>query len=136
VSLELVLDPAGTGAEGEVLVRVMLINSGEEPVMVNRRLAVTCTTGMGELTFEITSPSGETVPCGARVNVGSPEPEDFGVLPGWGILGRLHDLGIYFDLGDPGRYEVGCTYVNEATDGGAWVGRLAAPPRSVEIAGT
>lgn len=135
--LEICLKRSWYGVEADVPLRVLLFNFGDEPVTVNARFAIGASDGPGELRFSVTAPSGETLPFGARVNMGRPQREDFTTIQPFACVGKLIDLVDYFPLSEPGTYRVAVRY--QSRSGGedsppeAWTGILQSDSVTIEL---
>ncbi|MCA9422633.1 MAG: hypothetical protein KC592_16560 [Nitrospira sp.] len=122
-----------------IVIRVMLWNFGEDPQVFNSRLALNNENGPGEISFKIIGPSGQTLPFRARVNIGSPEQEDFAWVLPWNSIGRQYELEpqAEFDLRKKGKYQLVARYTNrqkgEAWSHQAWVGTLTSNPITFEV---
>ncbi|MGH3869962.1 MAG: hypothetical protein ACRDSR_00355 [Pseudonocardiaceae bacterium] len=125
------------GVEDDVPLRVLLFNFGDEPVTVNARFAVGASHGPGELLFSVTAPSGETLPFGARVNIGYPQRDDFATIQPFACVGKLIDLVDYFPLSEPGTYLIEVQYRSrpggEDSPPGAWTGTLQSDSVTIEL---
>lgn len=143
-SLRLVveLSQAEYGVDGEVPVRVLLVNDGDDPVTVNDRFAVSSPGGPGELTFSVISPSGERLPFGARVNLGRAGADNVATIAPVGFVGTTIDLVDYFDMGESGTYRVSASYRSvgdseEVDDvgppAGVWTGTVGSDEVSIKL---
>ena len=94
-----------------------LENKGRKPVWVNKRFYLNADTQPPEerdVILEVTSPTGEKVPCTYSHQTGLPRTEHFELLqPGRRAEAeRPHDLRNYFDFAALGRYTVVGIYTN------------------------
>jgi hypothetical protein len=126
-----------TYSTGEpLLVKVVLSNTGPDPVVVNARMSLNAPftpSAFREISFELTDPDGGPVVFEARINRGFPNVEDFQALDPGEQIERAYRLDTYHDLAGPGRYRARAVYQNERDpeDGRrAWKGEL----RSEEVA--
>lgn len=98
-------------------VTLSLENKGRKPVWVNKRFYLNADTQPPEerdVILEVTSPTGEKVPCTYSHQTGLPRTEHFELLqPGRRAEAeRPHDLRNYFDVAALGRYTVVGIYTN------------------------
>jgi hypothetical protein len=142
LALEVRTQKTAYESDEEVVALVLLFNFGDDPVLVNSRLAIVgLPETSGEVRLEIVSPLGQTVPFTARVNIGRPTAEDFSTVVPWNCVGRRYELLSYFDLEETGRYTVTAVYRNIWTDpeegslagGPAWTGELRSPAASFQV---
>jgi hypothetical protein len=128
LTFEISTDKARYGVGEDIIVRLCLFNFGDDPITVNSRFALNRAGFPGEVAFDVVEASGKPVSFRARVNVGTPDDEDFSLLVPWNCVGRECALQPYFALERAGRYTLTATYKNEwsGEDVGldAWTGRL------------
>jgi len=124
----------------DILVRLQLTNSGQDPLIVNSRLALNRPHRSGEVWLEVTGPEGQLVPFSAMVNVGTPTPDDLAILKPSRSAGKQYVLQTYYNtLAAPGEYTLKGTYRNtwggeDLAAGPAWTGTLSAEPVQFKIA--
>ena len=110
--------------------RLRLKNSGEEPLLVNSRLAINKPFApelFREVYFILTNPSGESVEFSAKINVGEPQSKDFRNLAPGETADRAFELDLFYGLEQPGEYSVQAVYSNQSDPGDgrqAWKGKL------------
>jgi hypothetical protein len=119
-----------------IVIGVSLFNSGEEMITVNARMAVSRGTP-GEITIDVTGPTGKKIPFSARVNVGKPDAKYFLNVAPSGSVGREIELNGYYALQQKGTYVLKAHYTNK-WDGqefgvDAWTGSLESSKAEFEI---
>ena len=125
--------------EEQIIIRVTLWNFGEDPRMLNSRLALSGEGGPGEISFHIVGPSGKTVPFQARVNIGAPEQEDFSWVLPWNSVGRQYEFEplAEFDFRTKGKYQLVAQYSQrkneDAENNQAWVGTVTSNSITFEV---
>jgi len=97
--------------------RVTLRNAGDAPTVVNTRLALNspyAPVPYRDLALSVSGPGGEALPFMARINVGDPADKHFRLLqPGESVSGT-YPISEYYELQQPGTYQVQATYQNQA----------------------
>jgi hypothetical protein len=110
-------------------VKLSLVNDGQEPLLVNGRLAINAPYSpepFREIGFVITDQDGAEADFLARINIGFPQDANFITLEPGQAVDREVDLTAYYQL-EPGRYTVVATYENQTdpSDGQAWKGTVS-----------
>lgn len=120
-----------------------LRNTGPEPALVNARLGINSPYApdeFRELALDITGPAGQPLDFMARVNVGNPEDQDFKVLQAGASVEHTYTINYFFELVEPGAYQVRATYQNQsepsqANGHQAWKGEVQSNPATLTIQG-
>lgn len=121
-----------------VRLTVALSNDTAQPVTVNKRLALNspfAPAKFREIKLSLQDSTGSEQVFGAKINIGFPLEKDFAVLEPQGKVERQFDLRQYFELNQPGRYELKATYQNQSDPDGseAWKGVVESESVSIEI---
>jgi len=130
LELALALDSKAHALSQPTSGRLVLKNSGEEPLLVNSRLAINKSFApepFREVYLILTNPSGEAVEFSAKINVGEPQSKDFRDLAPGETVDRAFELDLFYALEQPGEYSIQAVYSNQSdpVDGRrAWKGKL------------
>lgn len=138
--LTLTLEPTKSNYDTQEPLRltVVLSNSGEQPITINKRLALNSPFApdkFREFKIAVTNSAGNELVFGAKINLGFPLEKDFAVLAPKEQVERQYDLRQYFELSQPGRYTLTAAYHNQSDpEGGeAWKGEVESNPVSIQI---
>jgi hypothetical protein len=102
---------------GSIPVKVLLKNTGPDPLLINNRLALNAPTAPAlyrEIAFTVTDPNGKPVYFGARVNIGRPDSRHFKELGPGETIERVYDLKGYYKFETPGQYTLQASYQNQS----------------------
>jgi hypothetical protein len=113
LGLQLRLDDHASRVGEPLRATVELVNAGDEPLLVNGRLALNAATaprGMREVWFEVKGPGEQPRAFQAKVKIGPPQPGDAVELAAGASLSGAWNLAEYFDLGQPGAYWIRANY--------------------------
>jgi SAM-dependent methyltransferase len=113
LSLQLRLDSHASGVGAPLEATVELTNAGDEPLLVNRRLALNTATApraQREVWFEVTGPGEQPRDFQAKVKIGPPQPGDAVELAPGASISHAWNLADYFDLREPGTYWIRANY--------------------------
>lgn len=130
LELTLSLDKKTHTLDQEIPGIVSLRNSGQEPLLVNARLAVNkdfAPQPFREVHLMLTDPEGEPVDFMAKINVGRPQGKDYRDLQPGERVERPIDLSMYYMFERAGEYAVRAVYENQVDpENGreAWKGQL------------
>jgi hypothetical protein len=125
-----VSDHLRTGSPVEVT--VLVTNSGNTPVLVNRRLLVNHEVSEGELFFRIESSTNKNFTFQALVTPRDLDDNDFQVLKSGESISKTVDLSNRYAVKEPGQYKITAIYRNtyHRSKAGldAWIGSVASTP--------
>jgi hypothetical protein len=113
LSLQLRLDSHASGVGAPLEATVELTNAGDEPLLVNRRLALNTATApraQREVWFEVKGPGEQPRDFQAKVKIGPPQPGDAVELAPGASISHAWNLADYFDLREPGTYWIRANY--------------------------
>lgn len=119
--------------------RLVLQNAGDEPLLVNSRLAINKSFAPApyrEVYFTLDDPSGKAVDFMLKINIGEPSGEDFKELAPGESVERSFDLDMYYALERTGEYSLQAFYENHAEpDDGrkVWTGKVKSDPVSFAL---
>jgi hypothetical protein len=138
LAVDIRLDPAG-GRGGGPALTVSLVNRGERPAAVNRRLLLNHPTSppqYGELYLSVEGPQGYQNMTRYHVRAGAPRPEHFGLLAPGDSVSETYSLRDYESMHLPGTYKVWVTYRNTVPGSvhglPVYVGSISSPAVSLE----
>jgi hypothetical protein len=119
--LTIACDKAEYKKDEPVSIDFKIKNTGEKVIYINKRFHVFPeATGKknGEVSFIVTSPSGEKLPCKASYETGLPKTDYFvPVKPGEEIaMERKPAMNYLFDFSAPGAYTIEAAYQNRYGD--------------------
>ena len=117
LQFQLSLDQTSYSPSDQILARFSLKNTGAQPVWVTKRLYLSAQEtppAHRDVFLEITSPSGTLLRSTYTHQTGFPKCDDFEQLdPGKEVAGEgQHNLRSYFELKEPGTYQVVAVYEN------------------------
>ncbi len=125
--------PAGSSVE----VTVLVTNTGNTPVLVNRRLLVNHEISEGEIFFRIESSTNKSFSFQALVTPRDLDDNDFQVLKIGETISKTVDLADRYAVKEPGQYKIAVVYRNtyHRSKAGlnAWIGSISSPPITVVL---
>jgi hypothetical protein len=134
LAVDIRLHPAG-----EPALAVSLVNRGERPVAVNKRLLLNNPNSppqYGELYLSVEGPQGYENLTLYNIRTGPPRPEHFGLLAPGESISETYSLRNYESLHLPGTYKVWVTYRNTVPGSvqglPVYVGSISSPAVSLE----
>jgi hypothetical protein len=127
--LELELGKSGYGMDEAIICTVLLVNRGEQPVTINRRLMPNAPSSLEvDLDLYLIGPDGYRIPFQTLNHAPASEASDFKVLdPGKSVDTKI-DLSNSFELQEPGDYSLQAVYRNKSRPAGVdspWVGEVS-----------
>ncbi len=117
--------------EGEAITATLhLENASTQEVVIKKRLAVNAVfapAAYRDVAFIVADADGNRKDFRARVNLGAPKPNDFGLLKPGDSIQQIYTITRYYDVTKPGAYTIKAFYYNESSldDKAVWQGEIS-----------